>query len=359
VDRTGALRLGVDRLAEALGTREAAVIPICCVLFATAGALENMQEELLALIPALLLLTRRTGFDSLTAVAMSLGAAMVGSAFSPANPFQVLIAQKLAGLPQGSGGTLRTTFLIIALLLWTWGTLRHARRSRVPREAAKARREEEGAIFGPREAIVLALVLLTFAVFVYGVSKLGWDFEQESAVFFVMAVLAGLIGRLGLEGTAEAFVQGLREMAFAALLIGIARAISVVLEEGKVIDTIVAGLFTPIAGLPLLLSAAMMVVVQALIHIPVPSVSGQAALTMPILVPLSDLLGLSRQVTVLAYQMGAGLCEMITPTNGALMAILAAAGVGYGRWMRFAAPLYVALVVLGLISIGVGIAVGF
>src|SRR5690606_29965656 len=144
----------------------------------------------------------------------------------------------------------------------------------------------------------------------------------------------------------------------AGLLIGFARAIFVVLEDGRVVDTIVHALVTPIASLPLALSALGMMVAQALLHFPVPSVSGQAVLTMPVLIPASDLLGLSRQVTVLAYQYGAGLTELITPTNGALMAILIAAGVRYDRWLRFVLPVYAALFALGAGAVLLGILVG-
>ena len=142
-----------------------------------------------------------------------------------------------------------------------------------------------------------------------------------------------------------------------ALLIGFARAIYVVLAQGHIVDTIVYGMFTPLESLPRLASALGMVVAQAAIHVPIPSVSGQAVLTMPVLVPLSDLLGLSRQVTILAYQYGAGLCDLVTPTNGALMAILASGGVRYEEWMKFALPLYLALVALGAVSIAIGVAI--
>jgi uncharacterized ion transporter superfamily protein YfcC len=173
-----------------------------------------------------------------------------------------------------------------------------------------------------------------------------------------MGILVGLVSRMGVGGTAEAYARGFREMAYAALLIGFARAISTVLADGRIIDTIVNGMFSPLEDLPRLASALGMVVGQALLHVPVPSVSGQAVLTMPILVPLADLLGLSRQVIVLAYQYGAGLCDLVTPTNGALMAILASAGVRYEEWMRFTVPLYAGLVALGGASIAVAIAIG-
>jgi uncharacterized ion transporter superfamily protein YfcC len=142
------------------------------------------------------------------------------------------------------------------------------------------------------------------------------------------------------------------------VLIGFARAIYVVLEDGRIIDTLVHGLFIPTAELPLTLAAIAMMGVQAIVHVAVPSVSGQAVLTIPILTPLSDLIGLARQVMVLAYQYGAGLCDLLTPTNGALMAVLAAAGVRYDQWLRFAFPILALLAALGVLAIVIGIAIG-
>jgi uncharacterized ion transporter superfamily protein YfcC len=147
-------------------------------------------------------------------------------------------------------------------------------------------------------------------------------------------------------------------MAYAALLIGFARGIFVVLQDGRIVDTLVNAMFAPVENLPTAFSALAMVASHTALHVPVPSVSGQAVLTMPVLVPLSDLLGMSRQITVLAYQYGAGLCDLITPTNGALMAILAAGGVGYEQWIRFCAPRYLALVGIGVASILLALATG-
>jgi uncharacterized ion transporter superfamily protein YfcC len=325
--------------------------------FATGGALENMSEEIIALVPVLLLVTRRLGFDAVTAVAISIGAAGVGAAFSPINPFQVQIAQKLAGIPLLSGSIFRLCVLAIALAGWIWGTWRHAVRTRTVSEQA----DDDSATvvrFDVRHAIVLLLVLVTFAVFIYGIMRLGWDFDQMSALFFAMGVAAGLIGGLGAAGTAQAFVTGFTSMAYAAMLIGFARAIFVVLDQGRIIDTIVNALVAPLQSLPVALSALGMLLVQVAVHGPVPSVSGQAVLTMPVLVPMSDLIGLSRQVVVLAYQYGAGLTELLTPTNGALMAVTAAAGVKYGDWLEFAVPLFAALLALGGVAIVVAIAIG-
>lgn len=359
VDETGALRQAVEWLVRRLQQREALVIPIVSIVFATGGALENMSEEIIALVPVLMLVTRRLGFDALTAVAISVGAAAVGSAFSPINPFQVQIAQKLAGLPLLSGWFFRLCVLAAALAGWILAAWRHAERTRRPRgEVAALEAGVPGTELDARSSLVLVIVLTAFAVFVYGVMQLGWDFDQMSAMFFAMGVLAGLAGGLGLGGTARGFVTGFSAMAYAAMLIGFARAIFVVLDQGRVIDTIVYALVAPLQNLPVALSALGMMAVQAAVHVPVPSVSGQAVLTLPILVPMSDLIGLSRQVVVLAYQYGAGLTELVTPTNGALMAVTAAAGVKYSDWLRFVTPVYAGLLALGALAVILGILVG-
>jgi len=362
VDQTGALRQGVDWLVRRLGHAETLVVPAASLAFALGGVLDNMKEEIIALVPVVLLLARRLGLRPVIAVAMSLGAAAVGAAFSPLNPFQVGIAQQLAQVRLLSGSLFRIAFLAAALALWIWGTLRYAARTRAApaAEAGQGPEESEGAeaALDRRRGAVLLLVLATFAALVVGVLHHGWGFNEMAALFLAMGVVAGLAGGLGVGGTAAAFVAGFRAMAYAALLIGFARAIFVTLDEGRVVDTIVQGLFAPVAHLPVALAAVAMMVVHVLVHVPVPSPSGHAVLTLPILVPLADLLGLSRQVTVLAYQYGGGLCELLTPTNGALMAILATAQVRYEEWLRLALPLLLALGALGAAAIGLGVATG-
>ena len=358
VDQTGALRYGIDGLLRHAQGREVLVIPLVSLLFATMGALENMGEEIIALVPVLLVLMRRLGYPSLTAVAASLGAAIVGAAFSPINPFQVVIAQKLAQLPAFSGWAFRVVFLALALGIWVVGTLRYARRQQVAPDLLAADTTADAAAQQGRPGLVLLLVLVTFGVFAYGVVALKWDFDQMAALFFALGVGAGLLGGRGLTGTAEGFVTGFRDMAFSGMLVGFAQAIFVVLGRGHVVDTIVRQLAAPLAHLPVALAALGMMGVHTALHLPVPSVSGQAVLTMPLLVPLSDLIGLSRQVTVLAYQYAAGLGDLVTPTNGALMAMLAACGVRFDQWLRFAGKLYALLLALGVVGVVLAIVIG-
>jgi uncharacterized ion transporter superfamily protein YfcC len=355
VDATGAFRQGVQWLAHRLSHRTELIIPIVSVAFATCGAVEGMWEEIIALVPVLLLLARRVGFDALTVVSMSLGAAGVGSTFGPVNPFSVGIAQKLAELPLLSGLWFRMAVMLPALGIWIWATVRHARRHRLPPQI------EEGQADGSlplRHAITLLAVVATFVLYVFGALRYSWGFDEMSAIFLLMGVAVGLLGGLRVTGTAQAFVEGFRSMAFAAMLIGVARAIFVVLDEGRVVDTIIHAMVTPLAQLPTSLFAMGMSLVQTVLTFPVPSSSGRAVLTMPILVPLSDLLGLSRQVTVLAYQYGPGIAGQIMPTDGALMAILALAGVSYDRWLRFCLPICGVLFVFSLAAIAVAATIG-
>jgi uncharacterized ion transporter superfamily protein YfcC len=314
-----------------------------------------MWEEIIALVPVLLLLARRVGFDALTVVAMSLGAAGIGSTFGPVNPFSVGIAQKLAELPLLSGLWFRMAVMIPALGVWVWGTMRYAARHRL----RAALDEHEGVVGMPaRHVLTLAAVAATFVLYVYGALQYSWGFDEMSALFLLMGIAVGLLGGLRVTGTSQAFVEGFRSMAFAAMLIGVARAIFVVLDQGRVVDTIIHSMVTPLAQLPTSLFAVGMSVVQTVITFPVPSSSGRAVLTLPILVPLSDLLGLSRQVTVLAYQYGPGIAGQFMPTDGALMAILALAGVSYERWLRFCAPLCGALFVMSLVAIVIAAMIG-
>jgi uncharacterized ion transporter superfamily protein YfcC len=232
--------------------------------------------------------------------------------------------------------------------LWVSWTMWHASKTRVAHEELADTHSER--VTG-RDLFILAIVMAPMAAYVYGSIALGWEFNQLSAGFFVGGMIAGLIGGLGLERTTLAYLDGMQSVLPAAVLVGVARSISLVLGDGHVIDTILHGLATPLGHLGSPTAALLMIPVQGIVHVFVPSVSGQAVLTMPVFVPLSDLLGISRQVTVLAYQMGAGLTELLTPTNGALMAVLLSAGVSFQRWIRFALVGAAIVLVVGVAGI--------
>jgi uncharacterized ion transporter superfamily protein YfcC len=332
VDRLGTLPALVAVLVARFGRRGLWAIPVICLFFAAMGALENMQEEIIPLVPVLLVLGQGLGVDAVAVVAMSAGAAMIGSAFGPTNPFQAGIALKLAQLSPIAGGTLRLTMFVAALVMWIAWTIRYAARNRVsPTEATRV-----GARTLPaKHVLILAIALAPMAAYVYGALRLDWGFNELSGAFLLAGLIAGLVGGLGLTATITVYLEGAASLVSAAMIIGVARSISLVLEDGRVVDTILYGLATPLEHMPSVTAALLQIPAHALIHLVVPSVSGQAVLTMPLFVPLADLLGLSRQVPVLAYQTGGGLAELVWPTNGALMAILLAAGVPYQQWIRF------------------------
>jgi uncharacterized ion transporter superfamily protein YfcC len=333
LDHTGAL----GRIIGALigrARRPRATVVIVSVVFATFGALENMHEELIALMPMLVVLSRGLGFGAVTALAMSLGAACVGAAFGPTNPFGAGLALKFAELPPTSAFGLRIILLVAAVSIWIAWTLARASHDDV-RPEVQAQDVSPPTV---RDGWAVAFVTLPFFVYVWGVLTKGWEFHELSALFLMAGFGVGLVQRLSLRETTTEFLRGMDAMLAAALFVGVARAISVVLHDGRVMDTIVAGLVSPLDAVPPLVAATLMIPIQALLHIPVASNSAQAVLTMPIMAPTADLLGFTRDAAVLAYQGGGVMMDLVSPTNGAMLAMLLKAGVPYGRWLRFAVP---------------------
>jgi uncharacterized ion transporter superfamily protein YfcC len=347
VDRLGTLPAVVGWLVDRFADRGLLVIPIVAIFFATMGALENMQEEIIPLVPVLMALGTGIGVDGVTVVAMSAGSAMVGSAFGPTNPFQAGIALKLAQLPPLGRGGLRLVMLVAGLVVWIALTMIHAARvrTRVRPVYPTAR-----ATIAKRHVVVLAIILSPLAAYVYGALKLDWGLNELSGAFLIAALVAGVVGGFSLTKTVETYLEGMVSVLPAACMVGVARSISLVLDDGRVVDTILHALVTPLATVPAFVAVVLMVPFHALLHIPVPSVSGHAVLTMPLFAPIADLLGFSREAAVIAYQTGAGLAELVTPTNGALMAVLLAAGVPLQRWLRFAALGVAALALIGVVA---------
>ena len=345
LDTTGALGRLVSSLTQRAQRPRLIVIAVS-LTFGLFGALENLHEEIIALVPALLVLSTRLGFGAVTAVAMSLGAATIGSAFGPTNPFQSGIALRIAQMPALSQGALRFSLLGAAMAVWIAYTLLMTRRDDVKPEVSD---NTEPAT--RRDFVLLAIAVVPFIPYVYGVLEFDWGFNELTALFIVAGFAIGIISGLSLSGSAAAFIKGMETMLAASLYIGVARAISVVLTEGRVIDTIVNGLAAPLSYASGPSAALLMIPVQAVLHVAVPSVSGQAVLTMPIMAPLSDLLGISRDAVVLAYQTGTGLSDMLIPTSGTLLAILASSHMTFGRWVRFAAPGVLLVAIVGVAGI--------
>ena len=341
LDATGALARLVGSLLRRT-TRPRLILILVSLVFATLGALENMHEEIIALIPVLLALCTRLGFGAVTTLAVSVGAAVVGSAFGPTNPFQTGIALRFAELPPLTQPVLRFALLVAAVAVWIVWTLAMTSRDDVRPDQAPP----DTAPATQRDVVLLVLAIAPFVPYVIGVIQWDWGFNELSATFLVAGFVIALVAGHTLSESAAVFLKAMEGLLAASLFVGVARGISVVLSDGRVMDSIVYGLAASLQRAPGPLAALLMIPAQALLHVPLPTVSGQAVLTMPILAPLCDLLGISRDAAVIAFQTGAGLMDMITPTDGALLAMLLGARVGYDRWLRFAVPgaLLVALV---------------
>lgn len=350
LERTGALGRLVGGLIGRT-RRPLVVLALVATVFSLLGALDNTHEEIIALIPVLVLLSRGLGYGAVTALAMSVGAAVVGAAFGPTNPFVAGVAVRFAELPPLSGGGLRLVMLVAATALWIGWMIWQTSNDDIRPETARLSQDPPRV----RDAVLLTLLMLPFPPYIYGVLKLDWGFNELTALFLVAGFSVGLVAGLGLRGTAMEFLKGMEVMLAAALFVGVARAISVVFTDGHIIDSIVYGLALPLQDMPRFVAAASMVPIHAVIHIPVTSNSAHAVLTMPIMAPVADVLGLNRQVAVLAYQTGAGLMDMLTPTNGALLAMLLAADVPYGRWLRFALPGALIVSVVGFAALAISL----
>jgi uncharacterized ion transporter superfamily protein YfcC len=244
----------------------------------------------------------------------------------------------------------------LAFVLWMWLVIRYANKNRIVKSAEFS---EIKARLSLKTTAILGIVATTFFVLIIGILQYNWGFNEMSAEFFAMGILIGIIGGLGINGTAEAYIEGFKAVTFASIIIGLSSSISIILEKGFIIDSIIYGLFTPLQYLPKSISAIAMLYSQALLHIVVPSYSGQAILTMPILAPLSDLIGLSRQVCVLAYQYGAVMMDIIIPTNGGLMAVLAIAGIPFNKWFSFAFKLCLTILLFASVAVVVAVYLQF
>lgn len=354
VEKTGALKEGVASLTSRVKGKEEVALIMISFLFALGGATEGLQEEIIPLIPVLLVFTRNLGYPPIITVAISYGAASIGSTFSPVNPFGVVIAQKIAEVPFLTGSLFRVIIFLIAFGLWMMLVIRYANKRKITRENTELRHYK----LSKNHILVLMLTLLAFILLIYGMLSWGWGFNEISAEFFVVGIVIGLIGGLGMNGTFSAYAEGLKEMTFAAVIVGMTYGISLVLKEGIIIDTIIYGLFTPLQHVSPMVSAFGIMASQAFLHVALPSYSGQAVLTIPILAPLSDLIGLSRNVCIMAYQYGAILMDLIIPTNGALMAVITIAGISYRDWLDFVIKRLLILFLFCGISLVIAIAIG-
>lgn len=344
-------RVGIDNI----------VIAMVIVLFSAFGAIFGMSEETLAFIVIIIPLAISMGYDSLTGLCMVYVAAHVGFSGAVFNPFTIGLAQGLSGLPLFSGfgyrlvcWVLLTAVLIAMVLIYAHRVRRNPRLSPMYeadehwRTQAAATADTDGRGRWGRIA-ALTLLALTIVSLVVGVMQYDWYLTEISAVFLAMGIFSGYVCGLGTDGVIREFTAGAKDILGAALVVGMASGIIIILEDGHIIDTILHSMAAGLGEGSRIVAVEVMYAIQTCINVIIPSGSAKAALTMPIMAPFSDVIGLSRQATVMAYQFGDGFTNMITPTSGVLMGALALARVPYGVWVRWFGRLLAVFVVLGML----------
>lgn len=351
---TGAIDALIGRAIAAFSNRPMLLIVGMTLLFAIGSSTIGMAEEYMPFIPLLVTLSLALKMDAVVALGIVYIGAGVGYGCAALNPFTVLVAQEVAGVAPASGATFRVVFMLAAVVVGVLHIMRYARKIQNDPSRSLVRDVDYSSGYeAPTDVrltgsriTVLVLFVAAIALIVYGVGAHHWWFDYLMAIFLGLGILAAIVGRISPNTAANKFCEGAAEMTTTALLIGVARSIEVVLDEGMVIHTIINGIAETISGAGPYLASLGMLVVQSVANFLIPSGSGQAYVTMPIMAPLADICDVSRQTAVLAYQIGDGFMNMIVPTNALLMGMLALARIPYARWARFILPLMLQLYLL-------------
>ncbi len=345
ITKSGSLQAAVAKVAKVFQDRLYIFIPIMTTVFALICTTQGVNQ-FIAFAPVTVMITLAMGLDSLTGAAIILLGGAVGFATGTLNPSTTVVAQEIAELPIYSGIQYRAVCFVVFLIVTNIYLVRYAMKIKKDPEASPmyeldAQNEQKkldidsfGSLTG-RKVLIVAALIVAMGAMVFGCVKLDWDMEEMAAVFIGLAVVVGIIDGKTPSQMSVIFVDGCKKMITAALIIGLATAIANVMSAGKIVDTVVYGLAQVLNHTPKFLLAPAMYVANTLINLVLVSGSGQAAAVMPIMVPLSDLLGVTRQTGVLAYNFGDGFCNYILPHSTALMGIISAVNIPYDRWMKF------------------------
>jgi len=373
---TGSLEAGMASLLRRWGDKPFWLIAGGMTLFAFGSATVGFGEEYFPLVPVLVSMCLALGYDRMTAI----GIIMVGygAGYGPAfiNPFTTLIAQDIAGLEPASGMWFRLICFAIFVSIGIHHVWSYAKRVKLDPAASLVAGIEVpagAAIPSSQEAVgltdlapmtgvqkrIMTAVGAAMVILIYGMIVWKWGLFEMQGLFAGLVLVIAILARMSPDKTATEFSIGAGSLTSVAILIGVARAIQVVLDEGGVVDTMVYGISVPIQELPSAISAVGMFFVQSVLNFFIPSGSGQAYVTMPIMAPLADIVGVERQVAVLAFQFGDGFSNILIPTQYVLIGILAMAGIPYDRWLRFVMPFMIKVAVVGSLALVVAVLIGY
>jgi len=357
-----AIEAGLASVSAKMAGKEIYLIPVVMVLFALGGGSFGMSEETIPFILILVPLAIKIGFDSLVGAGMVIVGSCAGFTAAFMNPFTVGVAQGIAELPLFSGMGFRFVVWFIFVSVSIAYVMIYANKVRKRPEISMMYQvdqqrniehsvQEQAQTLNLRQSLIIGMLILTIIGLAIGVTFFDWYIMEIAGLFLLMGVIVGFIGKLKVNQIAEAFVNGSKELIVGGLVVGLAYGILVVLQDSNTIDSILFFVSSLVGQLPTSFSAMGMYITQSLLNFIVPSGSGQAALTMPIMTPLADLTGVSRQTAVFAFQLGDGISNAITPTAGVLMASLAIAKIPWIKWVKWFWPLIVIHYVVGAILV--------
>lgn len=368
LEKSGAIEAGIGRVCQMLKGRTLLLLPVVVLLFSLGGAVFGMSEETIPFIPIFVSLCIAMGYDSLTGTAIVFCGAAAGYAGAFMNPFTLQVAQGIAGLPILSGMGYRVLMYVCYVLLtsvfimvYARGVKRNPEKS--PMYAEDRLREDLIDLnnlkpFERREKAILGVFAAAIALLVYGVIRWGWYMDEISALFIGMAIVIAAVARMTPNEFAVTFGEGMAGIASGALVIGFARGLLVVMTDGNILHTILHAVASVLGSLPSLVSALGMYVFQCLLNFLVPSGSGQAAVSIPIMAPLGDLVGVTRQTACIAFQLGDAISNIFTPTSGFFMAGLALAKIPWTKWVKWILPLIGMQYALGAVFVAIAHLIG-
>lgn len=368
ITSTGALTALCKKLSKTFSKHKYVVIPVFLTLFSIFGFTMGMSSEVMIFVPIGITLALFLGLDKVTGTAMIALGAAVGFTAGILNPFNVGVAQDIAELPLFSGMAYRIVVLVVLIAATSIYIICYARKvaSNPEKSVIYGIKEDEEYTFDNvtdnltgRQIGVLVVMALGFGLLVYGLSKKGWYFEEMSGLFIFMGVICGLINGYGPSKIAKEFGEGAKGIVVGCLIIGIARTVEVILSDAHILDTIVYGIVNLVNFLPGSIKAVGMFICQSLINCVIVSGTGQAAVTMPLMVPVSDLVGISRQTAVLAFQLGDGFSNSVLPMSSSLMGYLAVSKIPYSKWLKFMMPLFLIWTALGCIFMLGALVIGY
>lgn len=358
MQKTGAIDSFIKVMASKFGKKEYVLIPILVLIFASLGTLIGSAEDTLVYIAIIIPLTMALGMDAMTGFAIvMLGTLATGFTSGITNPFNIGVAQTIAELPMYSGMSYRIVVFVVFYMLTVLFIYKHAKKVKVdPSQGIYGKFNPEESIkidldfkISTRHLLALFVLLGNFVALIVGVIKFRWYISEIGGIFLLSSIIMSIICKIGPNKMAEGFITGARDMVEGALIIGFAQTILVITTNGGLIDTILHFVSNAVSVLPASINAVGMFLLQLCLNFLVPSGSGQAALTMPIMTPLADLIGVTRQTAVLAFQFGDGISNMVIPTSGVLLAGLAIAGIPFSKWVRWVFPYFLIQTSLAII----------